>query len=158
MENTKELQRRNLPQLQQNDISETKNDNELVSIYPRGRVTAQAFAEGCKQINMAFPELSKDWYRLLDKMLEVDGWNDQRFKDAVLYLIRTFKYPKPAIADILNYDRKEKRFTYHDLLKATVDYEADSRRTYFNYFEKRQDGFWYIKKGNEVYVNKHRVD
>ena len=94
-----------------------KGTNKLVSIYGKGKVCGEAFAQGCKRIRAAFSKLPDGWYSVLDEMLDVEGFTDKRFKDAVFNLIKCCKYPEPTIAEIIGFDHSFKLYTYYEMLE-----------------------------------------
>lgn len=88
-----------------------------VSIYGCGKVTPEAFGHGVALIKKAFPKLSASWYSVLETMIDEEGFTDDRFKDAVLNLIKTCPYPEPTIANILGFNKEVPVFTRHELQK-----------------------------------------
>jgi hypothetical protein len=108
------------------ELLENVKENKL-SIYERGKVSAENFALGAKLIKGSKPELPDQWYEVLEIMLDQDGFTDQRFKDAVQVMISACPYPKPSHADILSYDKFVDAYTWDELLKITKDYSPQSR-------------------------------
>lgn len=105
-----------LQTLQQQDT----NDNK-VSIYGKGKVTALVFEAGVIRLKKAFPKLPDGWYDILDEAIDQDGFTDQRFKDAVWNLIKTCPYPEPTIANILGFDRNVVMYNIKELMKKYAD-------------------------------------
>lgn len=105
-----------MQKLQQEDLNDSR-----ISIYGSGNVTPEAFAHGVVKIKKAFPKLPETWYDILDEALDAEDFTDERFKDAVWYLIRTCVYPEPTIANILGYDKKVQVYTMRELQKKHAD-------------------------------------
>lgn len=102
-----------LQEFQPKELSGTKDN--AVSIYKQGKVSAEAFAHGTKKIQDAFPKLPATWFKLLDQMIDEEGFSEEKFRDAVNSLIKNCVYPEPAIANLLSYDKTVKTYTYSEL-------------------------------------------
>lgn len=59
---------------------------------------------------------------LLTESLKRNGFTDQRFTDAVNYVIDNCRYPKPSIADFVSYDKNVKVFTWRDIVHNSFDF------------------------------------
>lgn len=118
---------------QPTELLENSKENKL-SIYERGKVSAESFALGTKLIKGSKPELPDPWYEVLEVMLDQNGFTDQRFKDAVAVMISTCPYPKPSHAEILSYDKLIDVYTWDELLKNVKDAAPDFRKKYLENF------------------------
>ena len=118
-----------------------------VSLYKKGKVSAETFAQGIKRIKAAFPKLPALWYELLDEMLDVEKFTDERFKDSVYHLIKNCPYPEPTIANIISFDKHIILFTYDELIKMSNDFSPDSRRVFLNKYELADNNskLWKLK-------------
>ena len=96
---------------------EEKSGSQEVSLYKPGEVSAEAFAHGARRIKDAFPKLPANWYSVLEEMIDEERFDDLKFKDAVINLIKTCPYPEPTIANILGYDKKVRIYSYQELLE-----------------------------------------
>ncbi len=103
----------NLQGSQQEDSLES-NQNAL-SIYGSGKVTAKTLTDCIIEIKKSFPKLPIGWYDVLERMLDEEKFTDQRLIDATKSLIKNCVYPEPTIANIISYDRLVKVFTYSEL-------------------------------------------
>ena len=93
----------------------SRQDKNEISVYKSGAVSPDVLASGIKMIAQSFPKLTKGWYEVLKEMMKDEGFNDNRFSDAVKSLIKNCPYPEPTIANIIGYDKTVKVFTYSDL-------------------------------------------
>lgn len=118
---------------QQTEQLEKCKENKL-SIYRTGKVSVESLAQGIKFIRGSKPELSNDWYDVLEIMLDQNGFTDQRFKDAVQVMISTCVYPKPSHADILSYDKFIDAYTWEELLTNVKDASNEYRGKYLESF------------------------
>jgi hypothetical protein len=112
---------------------ELKQSNQL-SIYGLGEVSALTLAACVSEIKKAFPELPNGWYDVLEKMLDGEGFTNERLIDATKALIRTCPYPKPTIANLIGFDKRVKVYTYPELLEHKKDSSAIERREYLESF------------------------
>jgi hypothetical protein len=136
-----------LQQLPQNDLSETEF-NGSISVYKKSKVTSETFALCTKEIRKAKPKLEAGWYDVLNKMLDVDAFSDERLIAATQALIRNCPYPEPSHADILNYDLRVKIYTYEQLLEMTKDFSVESRKSFLDSYISIEyyGGFRYANK------------
>ena len=117
----------------QSDSLETVTDG-TISIYKKGKVSTETFALCQKELEKSKPRLTKGWYDVLDKMIDVDGFTDERLIAATQALIRNCPYPEPSHAEILNYDLRVKIYTEEELLTKTKDLSSEARKSYLNNF------------------------
>ena len=110
----------------QTEQLESSEKNKL-SVYNKGKVSAENFALGVVLIRKSKSKLSEGWYEVLQIMLDQNGFTDERFKDAVQVMISTCPYPEPSHAEILSYDKQIDAYTWDELLKITKDYSPQSR-------------------------------
>ena len=108
-----------------------------LSIYKDDKIDQFSFAIGMKDLKSAFPRLSADWFDLLKKRVIDNGFTKKRFFDAVNYTIDNSPYPEPAIAQILNYDKKIKTFTYDEVLDHNNRFPNSMKD-----FKKLNNGKW----------------
>jgi hypothetical protein len=114
---------------------ELKQSNQL-SFYGIGQVTAQTLAGCVSEIKKSFPKLPAGWFDVLEKMLDEEGFTDQRLIDATKALIRTCEYPEPTIARIIGFDRSVKVYSYNELLEHKKDAAPQERFEYLNSFDR----------------------
>ncbi|HNX66485.1 MAG TPA: hypothetical protein PKH02_06345 [Bacteroidales bacterium] len=88
-----------------------------VSVYEGEKISNDSIVRYCYKIRSAFPSLPPEFYDVLLEMVKEENFTDQRFRDAVHYVIKTCKYPTPTIASFISYDRKYKVYSYNDILK-----------------------------------------
>lgn len=109
-------------------------DNKL-SIYGQGKVTAKTCANCIVEIKKSFPKLSTGWYDVLEKMLDEEKFTDQRLIDATKSMIRNCPYPEPSLSNLIGFDKSIKVYLWEELLKITVDYSPESRKVYLNNYK-----------------------
>src|SRR3990167_8002523 len=122
------------------------NGKKEVSRYGYGEVSTEILAKCFILIKKSFPKLPDGWYDVLEKMLDVEKFTDQRLTDATMNLIKTCQYPEPTIANIINYDKTKKIYTADDILQITKDFSVDMRRSYVAQFDWDEKLKKYIEK------------
>ena len=85
-----------------------------VSIY-KGTLTERCIVESVATIKKAFPALPLSFYDVFMDMLE--GFTDDRLRDAVRNVISTCVYPQPTIAQFISFDKRIKVYTYSQYCK-----------------------------------------
>jgi len=83
---------------------------------------------------------------LLEEFIDEEKFTDQRLIDATKNLIRNCKYPKPAIAEVLSYDRKKKAYDYYEMLELTKDLSPESRKRFYENYNYDIKSKRYIEK------------
>jgi hypothetical protein len=116
------------------DLEENRENNQL-SIYGKGKVSAKVCANCIVEIKKSFPKLSAGWYDVLEKMLDEEKFTDQRLIDATKSLIRNCPYPEPSLSNIIGFDKSIKVYLWDDLLKITNEYSPESRKIYLNNYQ-----------------------
>jgi hypothetical protein len=114
----------------------SKQDKNEISIYKSGSISPEILGSGIKMITQAFPKLPTGWYSVLKEMLKDEGFNDNRFSDAVRSLIKNCPYPEPTIANVISYDKTLKVYTYTELLEHSKDYSVPARIEYLKSYGK----------------------
>lgn len=122
-----------LSRSQQDALNDKKHNNQL-SVYGFGKVTVEVFADCIADIKQSFPKLPAGWYNVLEKMLDDEGFTNERLIDATKALIRTCEFPEPTIARIIGFDRTVKVYTYYELLEHKKESSATERAEYLNSF------------------------
>ena len=131
--------------MQQSLPDVSRENKQEISLYGEGKVSTKVLANCFIDLKKTFPKLPDGWYDILEKMLDEEKFTDKRFIDATKNLIKTCIYPEPTIANILGFDKKQKLYSYDDILEITKDYSAYQRGLFWDSLEK-QGEFW-IKKG-----------
>jgi len=131
--------------LQQSLPDVSRENKQEISLYGQGKVSTKVLANCFIDLKKTFPKLPDGWYDILEKMLDEEKFTDKRLIDATNNLIKTCIYPEPTIANILGYDKKQKLYSYEDILEITKDYSAYQRGLFWDNLEK-YGNFW-IKKG-----------
>lgn len=117
--------------MSQEDLIENSNNKGEVSVYGEGKVSTTVLAECFVSLKKAFPRLPNGWYDILEKLLDTERFTDKRLIDATMNLIKTCIYPEPTIANILNFDKKFKVWTYDDILKFTKDFSPEVAKNFW---------------------------
>lgn len=90
--------------------------------------------EVTSMIKSAFPALGDNFITMLIGMMVKDGFTPQRAKDAVEDVVRTCEYPQPQMARFLSYDKKERVYTYHEML-AFISANPGTTTNHFRHIE-----------------------
>lgn len=110
--------------------------NELqLSIYAKGKVSAECLAKNIVKLKMAFPKLPGGWYSILEEMLDDEQFSNDRLNDAVKNLIKVCQYPEPTVANLLSYDKKIKLYTYENLLSMSNELSVEGRKKFWDKYE-----------------------
>jgi hypothetical protein len=88
-----------------------------VSTYNKGALSPEIYINNIKRISAAFPSLQKEYYDLLSELVIEKQYTDERFSEAVNFVIENCKYPHPSIADFISYDRVYTLYTYTNMLR-----------------------------------------
>lgn len=88
-----------------------------ISIYGKGELSPEIYINNIKKISAAFPSIQKEFYDLLTQLVKENQFTDERFSEAVDFVIENYKYPHPSIADFISYDKEYKLYTYTNMLK-----------------------------------------
>lgn len=128
MEELEKYQTQILPELSGNEIS----------IYSGQKADKETIKKCFQKIAIAFPKLNKEWFELVNDL--ISDFTDQKLIDATMNMIKTCKFPEPTPAELFQFDKKIKTFTYDDLLYRTNDYSPDSRKRYIDKFDRVKIG------------------
>ena len=89
-----------------------KDKHYELSIY-NDSLTPECLSSQIAKVFKAFPNIDdKDYFNILKDRFIKNNFTDNRVKDAVNHVIDTCVYPKPAIAEFLQYDKSIKLLTY----------------------------------------------
>lgn len=103
----------------------TPNVTEL-SVYDRGLpATPETNAKTIKLLSVAFPNMSKDFFDVLGKLIARSGITEERLGKAVQNLLYNYHYPTFRPADLLGYDPKIKLYDGDDIYKMYGEYPYD---------------------------------
>ena len=86
-----------------------------ISIYEGDPATREQITTEAKKLIAAFPEISNDFLILLIDRITDNNFTADRVRDAINNIIDVSPYKRPAIADIISFDRKIKLFTYEEI-------------------------------------------
>ena len=89
-------------------------ENGAISIY-NGKLSKEGIKKNCLKILAAFEKTDAMFTDLLTESLKRNGFTDERFTDAVNYVIDNCRYPKPSIADFVSYDKSVKIYSYEEI-------------------------------------------
>jgi hypothetical protein len=103
-----------------------------ISIYI-GELTDYTLATELKKLSVSFPNLESTFFNVLAERIKVNGFSDERLKDAVGFLIDNFTYQKPSIANIISFDKRIKLYTQTELLGLVSENKA-SLDDYFRHW------------------------
>ena len=125
-------------------LSQIDSVKKEISLYGKGKVTSRVLADCVIRIKKSFPKLPDGWYEMLNEMIDLEGFTDQRLADATLNLIKTCPYPEPTIANILSFDKIQKLYTYEQLQWMSKDMSKETAKNFWNKCNKTIDG-WEMK-------------
>ena len=103
----------NLMQLSAQYLTEKKCSE--VSVYSGDPATKEQVLSESKKLIAAFPEVTTDFVILLTERLIDNQFTATRVRDAINHTIDTSPYRRPAIADIISWDRKVKLYTHQEV-------------------------------------------
>lgn len=117
-----------------------------VSVYKDQVATKEEIAEQVQMLSVAFPNNTDNttagFYALLTMCMLNEGFTKQRAKDAVLNVIKHFKYKQFNIADIINFDKAVKIYTYQEYCKGCTQGIGED---FAFYGEVEGTKYWYRK-------------
>jgi len=121
---------------------EPTSENEI-SIYRGGELSVKNIVEQVAKIQIAFPQLHSDFFKVFNARVTEKGFSDQRLIDATNYVIDNCVYPTPTIAQFLSYDQKIPVLRYEDMLKKVDELGASVWKTHKRIkFPERELAVW----------------
>ena len=112
---------------------ETRRENSAscneISLYT-GSLTAEVVLREIVKAKAAFPSLPTVFFDVLRDRISANAFTNERFKDAVNYVIDNCRYPTPTIADFVSYDKRIKFSTYDEMLKKSTDLGPEIWKSY----------------------------
>jgi hypothetical protein len=104
--------------LQKSSISiseiKEKGDHFTISLYS-GELTEDCIVKNILKIREAFPTLTEGFYNILTEELTESKFSNERLVDAVKHVIRNCVYPKPTIAQFLNFDKSIELYDFYQV-------------------------------------------
>jgi hypothetical protein len=85
-----------------------------ISIYS-GQLNPEFAKEKIKLFQDSFPELPPPFFKVLLYAIEKNKFSDKRLEDAIDFVIFNCKYPKPTIADIIQFDQRFKIYSFQKI-------------------------------------------
>ena len=101
--------------MQSSTQSMMQKDCNEISLYSGDPATRDQIKSEVKKLSAAFPEVTNDFIILLAERISDNEFTAQRVKDAINHVIDNSPYKRPAIADIISFDRKIKLFTFNEI-------------------------------------------
>lgn len=119
----------------------TDSDGCYLSVY-NDEQTMKGIVCAIARIKQAFPNLEEGFYNILTDRVKEKGLTDSQIMDAVNNVIDTCEYPTPVIGKFLNFDKKQRLYTYNELSNLVSQGESMS------YFEIKDVGGkkWWVRK------------
>jgi hypothetical protein len=137
------ISRESLPEVQQ----VSKADNTL-SIYT-GSFSHDFAAKQFKRLQAAFPQITPGFCEILLERLKSKNIPDERLKASIDNLIDNFKYPVPTIANIIEFDRRIKFYTYFEMCRMTEENSLAFK--YFSSVKVNGKTFWMSNADKELH-------
>lgn len=135
--------------IEKNQLIKAPNGEFFISAYQDAAPTPEDLANAVKRLSVAFPQQSTEFFALaVHEMLDM-GFTKNRLNDGVTYIIRTFPYKQPNIADLVSFDKKKRLYTHGQMLSKLVCNGGTEKST--DSFRKVEiDGqiFWYLPSEN----------
>ncbi|MFV0392424.1 MAG: hypothetical protein ACK5KP_11175 [Paludibacteraceae bacterium] len=85
-----------------------------ISLYTDKTADVKLIATELRKLKAVFPALENDFISVLSERISVNGFTEQRLKDAVANVIDNFKYQRPSIADIIGFDTRIRLYDYSE--------------------------------------------
>lgn len=138
------------------------DDGYKLSLYPVHPMTEERIIKIALKIASAFPQLPETFYSLLHQRAEDNGFSDERFEDAVNYIIDTCQYPQPKIADFIQFDKNIDLYTHREMLDATYQHGKYIWEIYRPLVINGENSMLYahiddIKKHNLLYIKNNSL-
>lgn len=103
----------------------TEDVTEL-SVYDRGLpASPETNAKTIKLLSVTFPDMSKDFFDMLGKLIARSGMTEERLGRSVQNLLYNYHYPTFRPADLLGYGPKIKLYDGDDIYKMYNEYPYD---------------------------------
>lgn len=103
----------------------TPNVTEL-SAYDRGLpASPETTTKTIKLLSVTFPDMGKDFFDVLAKLISRSGITEERLGKAVQNLLYNYHYPTFRPAELLGYDPKIKLYDSGDILRMHDAYPYD---------------------------------
>lgn len=103
-----------------NSTSSTTADNRL-SLYEDAPATDDDYRNAAQKLSIAFTfedrEAAGKFIALLMQRLKANGFTAARLRDAVNHVIDKFRFKTINIADVVDYDRTAKTYTYDEMCR-----------------------------------------
>lgn len=116
--------------------------NNEISVYT-GELNRNTIASEIKKLQVSFPSLEPEFFNVLSERVVMNGFSDQRLKDAIAHVIDTFTYQRPSIASIISFDHKVKLYDYHEVSELVT--QNRSSFDDFGHYKKNERMFWIRK-------------
>lgn len=103
-------------------ILEKINEQGEISIY-QGELTREHIMATSVKVLAAFRELDTNFINLLTEAAIRNNFTNERFTDAVNHVIDNCIYPKPSIANFINYDKKYKLYRHSEVVELGINFD-----------------------------------
>ena len=134
-------------------IIKTGENKYELSEYIPGEASPEVIIWTLKKLKGCFPDTTKEVFETLVEMLKAEQWSDIRIRDAVREAILTHKFPRITPANILDFDKRIRLYTF-----SQVQEEAYKRNGHhfecFKGFEKIELNGWemYFKENDHRFA------
>lgn len=133
-----------------NEVGDPEPSFEL-SVYSEPPASKDRLRELTKAVIANYPSFTENKRLTLASVLYENCFNEQRFKDAFMYILANFKYKEPTIADFASFDKCIRLYTYTQCVRminrgeAKFQNEGGELIPYFSENERRECGYqlWY---------------
>jgi hypothetical protein len=130
-------------QLRSNSVNIRKSDGCYEVSRYKGAFNQLTAIELTAKIKIAFPKLENLFFDVLIEQARKIGFSDERFSDAVDFVLQNFIYQTPASADFLKFDKTIKVFTYEQMLKKLeTDGKAFMSHKAVRIYESQKKPIW----------------
>jgi len=116
----------------------------------KGKLTVKTVIEQNIKIAKAFPDLPDTWFELFNERIKENKFTDDRLIQSVKYVIDTFSFKTPNIANFISFDKKIEILTEREMTQK-ADKEGVSIRNYYGLIDIGGKPYYTLKVNIEEY-------
>lgn len=120
-----------------------------LSLYEDNYLDSKTWLEGIAMIKKAFPRLENDWFDLVAERVKALKFTNKRFLEAVTKLCDENKYPNPAPAEIIRFDKQVNLLTHDQVAKEGKTF-GDSVWAFYEIVDIEGKPYYVLRRDIEV--------
>ncbi len=97
-------------------ITKNSEGQAEVSLYQDKEASANDVAVAMSRLKASFPKMGGEFFNILAERILIRSFSSKRLQDAVNNVIDNFKFKELNVADVVNFDKKVKLYTYNEVL------------------------------------------